>query len=177
MKKLLFSLVIALGAISVNAQEVGDMWVGGTAGFSAGDAETSFKFVPEVGYILSDNLAIAGSIGYTRIKESNNILRSNSGDVNGLSISPFLRYTFLKGSMGSLFVDGGVNVQFVGLCDDLANLQIGFRPGLAIPVSDKVALIGKFGFFGYDHDERTSSDNFGFDFNLNNIQIGAAFSF
>lgn len=186
MKKLFFTLAILLGAITINAQDVGKMWVGGhvAVGHSkpkGGDALTSFTVMPEFGYILQDNLGIGVSLGYTHSKQ---------GDVkgDGYKISPFLRYSFLKGDIGGLFVDGGVGYEhtkseFSTLGTKISRkdalLEVGFRPGVAINVSDKVILTAKYGHLGYQYtkegDQKTNS--FGFDFNLENCLFGMSLIF
>lgn len=190
MKKLLLSLAVALGAISVNAQEAGSMWVGGTVGFTYEDikgstsfgsysgSQTSYKILPEFGYVLSENLALGISVGYIHTEERSdeNLLGKHEGFV----AAPFLRSSFLKGSMGSLFIDTGVDYAHLksgGTKSDL--LQIGFKPGVAVTVSEKISLIGKFGFLGYTHAKEGAhkTNGYGFDFDLSNIQLGAAINF
>lgn len=185
MRKLLLSIVVALGAMTVNAQEAGGMWVGGSAGFQYVDTEggstTSFKILPEFGYILSENLAIGANLGYARLEGEGDFQGIGfDGKFDGFVFAPFVRCTFMKGSMGSLFVDTGVDyMQLKGGGSKLTGLGVGFTPGLALTVSEKISLIGKFGFLGYNHTKMGSikTDAFGFDLDLSNIQIGAAFNF
>jgi len=186
MKKLFFTLVIFLGALSVSAQDIGQMWVGGHVGFGYtkpkdGDSRTSFTIMPEFGYVLQDNLGIGISLGYTHSKQ---------GDIKGDSykISPFLRYSFLKGDIGSLFVDGGVGYEHTKkeypmssaiISRKDALLDVGFRPGVAINISDKVTLTAKYGFLGYQYTKEgdAKANSFGFDFDLENCLFGVNFVF
>ena len=56
MKKIMMTLVIALSAITANAQ----WYLGGSVGVASvkngnADAETVYKFVPEFGYTINDS--------------------------------------------------------------------------------------------------------------------------
>lgn len=199
MKKLFFTLALALGALTVSAQEAGSMWVGGSVGFSSSkvkglDSQVSYKILPEFGYILSDNLAVGINVGYGHSEglEAGDDLVSAlfsetaMPEADKFIVAPFLRYTFLKGSVGALFVDGGVgytHTKFkMGEAGDvkLDQFEVGFRPGVAFNVSERVALTGKFGFLGYEHGkvkEGGKIDTFGFNFDLSNILIGASLKF
>lgn len=63
------------------------------------------------------------------------------------------------------------------------DLEVGFRPGVAVNVSERVSLIGKFGFLGYQYGKTGSgntaakTNSFGFYFDLNNIQLGMNLKF
>jgi hypothetical protein len=74
MKKItiLFVAVIAMFATSANAQEKGEMYVGGTLGFSIASVGAnghmatggSFNVTPEFGYFVADNLKIGAELTY-----------------------------------------------------------------------------------------------------------------
>lgn len=200
MKKMFLTLAVALGVFaSASAQEAGQMWVGGTAGVwsskvKGGDSELSFKVMPEFGYNFTDNLAVGVVIGGAHVHGED--LKFDGGDQtsktsrNIYSVSPFLRYAVIKGDLGSLFVDGGVGYEWGKVCgvdSKLNNLEVGFRPGVSLNVSSKVALVSKFGFLGYQNHKTTTgkgegkikstTDNFGLDLDLRNIQLGAVVKF
>jgi len=187
MKKLIFTLAVLFCVATVSAQE--KYWVGGTVGIwsskvKGDDSQLSFKFKPEVGYILNDNMAVGLSIGAGHGQASDLVDGYDLGEsANVYTVNPFLRYTFLKGSLGALFVDGGIAWNHFNICggeDNDGNMyEIGFRPGLAINVSDKVALIGKFGFLGYQHTkiDEYKHDGFGLDLDLDNVEFGISFKF
>ncbi len=182
MKKLFFTLAILLSAITINAQDVGQMWVGGHVGFGSSKTKgekalTSFTIMPEFGYVLQENLGLGIAVGYEHAKQ---------GDVkeDGYKIAPFVRYSFLKGDIGGLFVDGGVgythlkeSYSSVSTKTDL--FEVGFRPGVAINVSSRIALTAKYGFLGYQHEKEgdAKTNSFGFDFNLNNCLFGMSLVF
>lgn len=212
MKKLFLSLAVALGVFtSAAAQEAGQMWAGGTVGLwsskvKGGDSQLSFKVMPELGYNLTENVAVGivigaahdhGGIGdletITSIAPSLNYdgnALTAEGAINSYKVSPFLRYTFLKGDLGGLFVDAGVGYQWSKACGvELKEnqLEIGLRPGIALNVSSKVALVSKFGFLGYQTAKVTAgkgadkgeykTNSFGFDFDMRNIEFGAVVKF
>ena len=79
MKKLLLTLtaVTALAFASQAQTEQGKVIVGGGIGFSSnevkdsGSKTTSFNIQPNVGYFVSDNIAIGAGIGYNWSKNEN----------------------------------------------------------------------------------------------------------
>lgn len=190
MKKLFFTLALALGALSISAQEAGSMWIGGSVGFSSSkvkgsDSQTSYKILPEFGYVLSENLAVGINVGYAHIEGQEvggPLQESKFDDANAFVVAPFLRYTFLKGDLGGLFVDAGVDYTHEkGKTSKVKSdeIGIGFKPGIAFNISEKVVLTGKFGFLGYEYEKRGSvkTNSFGFNFDMSQILIGASIKF
>lgn len=194
MKKVFLTLAIALGlTTAANAQDVGKMWVGGTVGFSAtkttydDNTKLDFKVLPEFGYILSENIGIGIALGGAHTNVSDELWGDTQ--VNTYIVNPFLRYTFLKGDIGALFFDAGAaygHQKYVNKGPLGQSLEVGFKPGVAINVSDNIALIGKFGFLGWQYQhldpktpllKKSHSNKFGFDFDMTNIQIGASLKF
>ena len=124
MKKYIFSFITVIIAFSAHAQEVGGMWVGGSSSGqytkpSKGDADKIVKINPEFGISLSDKIGIGINIGFEYAK---NLLSGESYSTDrelfsmfhkknrgkSFTASPFIRYTFFKGKLGSLFIDGGL---------------------------------------------------------------------
>ena len=107
MKKIVLSVIVALIAITANAQ----VYVGGTFGVGSDKVETegtevrntTFKILPEVGYELSEDWSVGTVVGYEYNK---------SGDVktNTFTIAPYARYFFLNSDVVRLFADGGFGV-------------------------------------------------------------------
>ena len=93
MKKIVLSIIVALIAITANAQ----VYVGGTFGVGSDKVETegtevkntTFKILPEVGYELNEDWSVGTVVGYEYNK---------SGDVktNTFTIAPYARYFFLN---------------------------------------------------------------------------------
>lgn len=197
MKKLFFTLAIVLGAITVSAQNSGNMWLGGSVGFNhdktkIGDVSsknTTWNILPEFGYFFQDNLAIAGRLGYQHTKKTGTIEVdgkdvSTSIKENSFIINPFLRYTFLKGSIGCLFIDGGIHAEF-GKASDIkfTEFGVGIKPGAMINIGNGFAVSATFGEFGYSHrntktkPEKTKSDNVDFGLNMNDLSLGITYNF
>ncbi len=195
MKKLSLLLILVLSTVLMtNAQDIGKFWVGGSVGFSSekekGDNArlNDFRIVPEVGYILSDKVGIGLSIGYRHNEFGGTVYENDSyyntkSRATGFSVSPFVRYTFLKGNIGGLFADGGFGyTQWKEKHVDgkYTAWDIGIRPGVAFNISDKIILTGKFGFFGYQQTKDKlnytgdvkKTDVFKFDLDLSQILLG-----
>lgn len=190
MKKLIFTLAIMLGlATTVSAQEVGQMWVGGSVGFNSskigdGDRVSSYRIIPEFGYAFSENMGVGIKLGYAHNKS---VLGIDATFKDAFTVNPFLRMAFLKGEMGSLFVDGGAGYTYGKSDKDpvtdkstkLNAWEVGFRPGVAVNVSKRITLTGKFGFLGYQHSKlgEIKTDDFGFDFDLGQTELGVSLVF
>lgn len=180
MKKLLLVFALVVGAVTVSAQEVGSVWVGGSAGITTskpkgGSSTTNYKFIPEVGYVLSDNLGVGVKLGYA--KDMQSFGKEGSLKVKTFNVNPFVRYTFLKGGIGSLFVDGGIgyaNSDIEGADKKMNTYELGFRPGVAINVTEKVSVLGHFGFLGYKNDKwgDYKKDTFGLDLDMTQFTLG-----
>ena len=161
MKKLFILAAFVLGAVSLNAQDVGQMWVGGSLGFSTSkvkdaDRQTSYKILPEFGYVVNENFGVGINVGFAHTEGRFANLYPNANLVaaeeDGIIVAPFLRYTLLKGDIGGMFLDGGVNYYYAkDKGNDLKTniFEVGIRPGVAISISDCLSLTGKFGFIGY----------------------------
>ena len=184
MKKLLMVLVAAAMAVSVNAQG----YFGGSIGVASvkhggADAETTYKFVPEIGWNFSNEWAAGVAFGYQ--KGACDLLYGGYGqdvDTEVFSVNPYVRYTAWNTNHVNLFVDGGIGL--ASYKDIGTEFSLGLRPGVAVSFSDKisfVAHIGFVGFVGFDSfspkGDGDSSNKIGVDLNGNNILFGLYFSF
>ena len=171
MKKMIFMAMMAICAVSANAQ----VWIGGNLGYdfdkNNGVKTHSLSISPEVGYNLSDKWAIAANLDYTYEKTVNGF------GVNNFTINPYVRYTFAKAGMASFFVDGSIGGGFekVENLDAEGVFGIGVQPGVALQISPKVCLVTKLGYLGYHHSD--NQDKFGFGVNNETITFGAYYSF
>lgn len=185
MKKLFLTITFLFSLlITMNGQDAGKVWVGGNAGFSStkvkgADAVTNYKILPEVGYMFSDNIGIGISLGYERTQVGIEDLTYNADQI---VVNPFVRYNFLRGDIGGLFIDGGIQyghakVKNTDLKEDMYG--IGFRPGATINISKNISFIGKFGILGYQHSKigEAKADWYGFDLSLDNVEFGISFVF
>ncbi len=180
MKKLLLTIAVVLGlSTTLSAQSPGNIWVGGSVGFNTSktknaDRLTNYNVIPEIGYVVSDSWGVGVKLGYAH----DEVVRNNhKNKVDGFGVNPFARYTFAKGDIGGLFVDGGVGYTYSKTKgSDIKNheIEVGFRPGVAFNVTDNIALTGKFGFLGYQYDKlgELKTNSFGFDFDLSQIMLG-----
>ncbi len=185
MKKILMTIAAAFVAVSMSAQ----VYLGGSFAFQAwnsqklvGDkSETVFKILPEIGYNLNDEWAVGTVIGYESNKFSGiDIDGVNFGSESAFAFCPYARYTFAKLGKVNLFVDGGVD--FISASDaDWTSLGIGFKPGLAVNLTDKLSFVSHIGFIGYeelnpDGDENNISE-FGIDLSGANLTFGLYYNF
>ncbi len=182
MKKILMTLAAACMAVTMNAQ----VFVGGSVGVASikngnADAETTYKFVPEVGYNISDEWAVGVALGYQ--KGACSLLNGTYGqDVTTevFSINPYARYTVFNSQLVNVFVDGGVGF---GSYKDLGTeFSIGLKPGVALKLNDNLSFVTHFGFVGFnsfspDADGVDTSNATGVDFDQNNLTFGLYWNF
>lgn len=180
MKKILMTMVAAFAAVSMNAQ----VYVGGSVAFEAwssqklaGDkSETVFKIMPEIGYNLNDEWAIGTVIGYQNDKFNG----VNGVSESAFTIAPYARYTFSKLGKVNLFVDGGVGFTSASKAD-WTELEVGFKPGLAVNLTDNLSFVSHIGFIGYDLLNPDGDDNnismFGLSLDATDITFGLYYSF
>ncbi|MBO4314622.1 MAG: porin family protein [Prevotella sp.] len=182
MKKVMMTLIAAVMTMAASAQ----VYVGGSVGIASvkngnADAETTYKFVPEIGYSFSDELALGVALGYQ--KGACDLINGGIGtdvDTELFSVNPYLRYTFLNTKYVNAFVDGGLGY---GSAKDLGTLfQVGLKPGVAINFNDKFSFVAHFGFIGYNSfnpkaDGIDTSNAVGVDLDGNNITFGLYYNF
>ena len=184
MKKVFLSLVVLASSLAASAQ----MYVGGEVGLWRDyDANnTSFSIAPEVGYNLSDKLAIGLSIAYDY-----NYL-GNDKKVNAIKVAPYARYTYAKFGNVNLFLDGGFGfktykVSVDGESGDAQNAwEVGLKPGLSVNLTSKLSFIAHVGFFGYRDSDDSVIDSYrseylgngiGFQLSGNDLNFGLLYNF
>ncbi|MBQ9231280.1 MAG: porin family protein [Prevotella sp.] len=184
MKKIMMTLVAVAMATTMNAQA----YIGGGIGFqttSQGDVtNTVIKLIPEVGYNLDANWAVGIALGYGHTKNSvevNGVETSVKADV--FAISPYARYTFAKFDKVNLFVDGGLSYTHTKAGNDKNNtFAIGFKPGVAVNLNDKLSFVAHVGFLGYqnskdDYDGAEAANTFGLDLDGSSLTFGLYYNF
>ena len=180
MKKILMTIAAAFVAVSMNAQ----VYLGGSFAFEAwnsqklaGDKnETVFKIMPEIGYSISDEWAIGTVIGY----ESDKFKGVNGVSESAFVFAPYARYTFANLGKVNLFVDGGVD--FISASDaDWTELAVGFKPGVAVNLTDKLSFVSHVGFIGWDQYNPDGDDNniskFGLNLSGADLTFGLYYNF
>lgn len=172
MKKFFTLAAMAVMALGAFAQ---DWYAGGSVGFwrNSTDNETYFNILPEVGYNLTDNVAVGAVFGYSYQYQD----RVN---VNLFNIDPYVRYTCLKSGKVRLFIDGGIDLG-IGWSkahgdksDTAVTYGIGIKPGVSYSLSDSfsvVAHIGQIGFQG-GNDASHAPNEGGLMFDTNKLSIG-----
>ena len=180
------------------------VYVGGSLGFESrkgndGDkASMAFAIKPEIGYTLSDNLAVGIQLGYSASNDGNakSVLNNGLDAMYGskpagaktygvFSVAPYARYTFAKSGIASFFVDGGVYASFLTGGDDLYKgtvFGVGVRPGVKLAASEKVDVIAKLGYIGWqgankDADAYFAKSSFGVNIDNTNLELGVLYNF
>ena len=185
MKKLFIAVFVALTAMAANAQS----WVGGSFGIDVvapkgEQTVTTFSIAPEYGYSINDKWDIA-----VALEEETTFY--DDYDVNVISLEPFARYTFAKAGIASFFVDGAIGfgceyTNYEGkMLDNVAwGFSIGFKPGIKLEITENLALVTKFGFFGYsrfqaadEYLDATTYDSFGLKIDGDALSFGMHWSF
>jgi outer membrane protein len=203
MKKLLIFTAVALIAISANAQQ-GSLYVGlgnisfwdngdgftgtGIAVASQGDNSTTFYgLAPEIGYFLSDDLAIGTGIGIggRSVKDDDNTYFS-------FEISPYVRYFIKRSDNFGFYLQGGfgfastTNGKYRNANGDLKDntttlFEIGVVPGVSYALSDNFSLTASFGQLGYSSSKAASADDalnvFGLSLDASTLQFGLFYTF
>ena len=177
MKKLVMTLVAAVIAVSASAQ----VYLGGGIGFSSvkikgADAETTFKFLPEVGYNIDESWAVGMVIGYSKGAP----MAFNDGVTETFAVNPYVRYTALKTKYVNLFFDGTVG--YASVKDEGSVYEFGIKPGLAVNLNEHFSFVTHVGFFGYNlidpkADGVKNSSQFGLNLDGRNNTFGVYYNF
>lgn len=195
MKKILMIAVMAVAAVSANAQ----WYIGGSFGLNFtkatkdADSQTTLNIAPEVGYNINDNWAVGAQVGFGMV---NNLLDISEGSANetgtSFTITPYARYTFAKTGIASFFCDGYVSFssQNYGYNDFYKTtvkygksgsvFSVGIRPGISLKASDKVSLVAILGNLSYtknSDDVLGGGSNFGINADNNDISLGVYYNF
>ncbi|MDD7247203.1 MAG: outer membrane beta-barrel protein [Prevotellaceae bacterium] len=175
MKKIIMMAVMAVAAVSANAQS----WVGGSLGFSnskvdgAESSVTQFEIKPEVGYSLNENWDVALGVGYSFNNESVN--------TNAFEINPYVRYKFVKAGNFYAFCDGGLTYMTThkqGAEKNMNVFGVGFNPGIGYDLTEKVFLVAHIGDLSYAHGWQGDFKTNAFNLSLtSNISFGAYVKF
>ena len=153
MKKILMTIAAAFAAVSMNAQ----IYVGGGVGFASYDngaeSKTSFKLLPEIGYVLDDDMAIGITFGYEQGNVTDAIESGKgSGDFpKTLTVAPYLRYNVAKFGPVTVFGDAQLsfkNIDWDGYKENAFGL--GILPGVAVNLTKELSFVSHLGYLGYN---------------------------
>jgi len=183
MKKIMMTLAAVAVAATMNAQ----VYLGGGIGFQTssydGNSETYFTIIPEIGYNINENWAVGMTIGYgeTKTKIDFEGIKINE-KVKSFSVAPYARYTFAKFDHVNLFVDGTVGYEYENNAGIKTNtFAIGFKPGVAVNLNDKLSFVAHVGFLGYENEKVKGADKstntFGVNLNGSNLSFGVYYNF
>lgn len=173
MKKLFISLFVAMTALCAQAQ----VYVGGGIGFGVASYDTDdvmiYKLRPDVGYSFDDKWAAGVAFGWQG---------ASKGGQKAVSINPYLRYTFAKFKSVNLFVDGTVGYEHkYGGVEHTDLFQVGFKPGVAVALNDKLSFVAHVGFLGFetekDVDTKAKVNYYGFDIDGGDLSFGLYYNF
>ena len=195
---MILAALVAVASLSANAQ----VWVGGEVGFSAGKttnngtklgAGADFNLIPEIGYTLNDKFDIAVAIGIAHNNGNGKAYAGSEGydaygmvldDVNrnAFTLNPYVRYKFANAGDFTFFVDGGFSytmIHYSGIDDNANQWGLGFKPGIAYNISDKVSLVAHIGRLDYNFFKQGDIKNNEFNMGVsgNNLTFGAYVSF
>lgn len=185
--------VAVFGFTTINAQDdkttggfvEGDIYVSGSVGLNNskfGDAKTnSFTFSPNVGYFISENIAL--ELGLT-IGSSENEAETKTSDLaaslGGIYFfTPANQFSFTLGAAVSYNTskvepNGGGETKFNGF-------GLGITPGVNYFVSDCIALRAFVGALSYTSGKVDGADDslnrFGLNLNLSDINFGITYKF
>ncbi len=196
MKKVMLMVAFMVATVAASAQ----VYIGGGIGFSSEkegyangdeepDAATKFHFTPEIGYNLSDKLAVGLGLNFTTTKPNDDIKYFD------FEIAPYARWTFVKWNRVSLFLEGGLAYGFNKEKEDIPSgnktetvekkdsyFKIGVKPGLRVDLTDHVALMTRVGWLGYecrmpDGEDMNNGSRFGLDVDGENLTFGVLYTF
>jgi hypothetical protein len=108
--------------------------MGGSFRILDNSENTFIHIAPEIGTNLNEKFAVAGSLAYYNLDGSSMV-----------GFSPYVRYTFVKKGLLSLFADGGVDLYL----DDQVYLGVGITPGILVNTHTPVSFFAKYGYVGY----------------------------
>ena len=167
-KFFLLTLLITI-ITSVYAQEY-SWWAGGRTTLWAGDDKTTVIVAPEVGYNLNHMFTVAASVGLHSYRTK---VGSDWVNSEGVVLNPYIRYNAFKKGVLFGYVDGGVEFG-VG---DFKGVQVGFKPGIAVAITDRFVVALQYGFIGYSDGKGTGPNirEEGVGIDLSGYQSGLAF--
>lgn len=196
MKKVLLSAVALLAFGFANAQEEksnggfskGDVFV--TGAFTLGSEKTgdvkssSFEIAPQVGYFLTENIAIGGKLGFASMKAEN--AGGDTQDLAGLTVGGFGRYYFTPASQFSLFAQLGVD--YSSMDNKLADYKesefgLGLGAGLNYFVSSNFSIEAGVAVLGYSSNDNgggsgvDKTNNFSFGGDWRAVTFGVNYKF
>ena len=183
MKKIFAIALVAMMTMTANAQ----VYVGGGVGLLTssydGNSETYFSILPEIGYNINEDWAVGIAVGYGEAKSKVNVAGVKVTEkVKTFQIAPYARYTFAKFDKVNLFVDGSVGYKHENFAGVKTNtFAVGFKPGVAVNLNDKLSFVAHVGFLGYENEkikgDDKSTNTFGVALDGSKLSFGVYYNF
>jgi len=207
MKKIIFAAAALFAFGFANAQDStestggkgyanGDVFISGSVGFtsqSMGDFKSnSFNITPMVGFMVSDNIAVGGMLGYS--SSTADVSDEDFGTVelktNAFSVGAFGRYYATPASDFSFF--GQASLAYTSMSTEfdvegseevkVNGFGIAVSPGLSYFIGSNWAIEATIGALSYssmkpDYDGAESTDTFGLNLDLTNVTFGVVYKF
>ena len=199
MKKVILSAMAVFALSFANAQEdsnggfgQGDLFATGSVGFNSDKMDeakgSNFYFRPEVGYFLTENIALGLGIEFGSAKNDGLDAYSDTYKTNEFSGEVFGRYYFTPANQFSLFAQVGLGLGNVKMEDGAGNEQkvnaFGINAGLGANyfLTSNWALQANWGLLGYssakvDAPGAEAYTSFGLNVDLSAINFGVLYKF
>lgn len=184
MKKFVLAAVMAVVSfVSVQAQ----VRLGGSVSlwYNQDSEVTTYTLMPEIGYKLNDKFEVGTFVGFNGGALSD----SNRKTAFSFAFKPFVRYTFLRSGIFSMFCEGGFDIVTgnaseidggVKTFNNRTAFAIGFRPGIDVELTKNWSLESHLGFLGYSANEKhvfgAYHSGIGFTF-ANAVSLGLIYQF
>lgn len=197
MKKVILSAMAVFAFTFANAQEgtgfsQGDLFATGSVGFNSDKMDEAkgneFYFRPEVGYFLTENIALGLGIDFGSAKNDGLDAYSDAYKTNSFGAEVFGRYYFTPASQFSLFGQFGIGFGNVKAEDGAGNEAkvntFGVNAGLGANyfVANNWALQASWAGLGYnsaklDAPGAEAYTSFGLNVDLSAISLGVLYKF
>ena len=204
MKKIILSVAAVFAFGFANAQEEtkeagnggfakGDLFVSGSVGFNSAKMDEAkgneFNFRPEVGYFLTENIALGLGLEVGSAKNEGIDLYSDAYKTNSFGAEVFGRYYFTPANQFSLFAQLGVgyasvNTEAVEGAEEFKVNAFGINAGLGLNyfVANNWALQANWAGLGYnsakaDVDGAEAMNTFGLNVDMSAINFGVLYKF
>jgi hypothetical protein len=196
MKKMILTVaaVFALGLAQAQDSNKGEgfgkgsMYLSGTANFSRENVDgykvDNLIIAPGIGYFLTENLALEGSLAYLSGKAFNSSV-GYEAENSGMGINAGVRYFWTPASKFSLSLGG--NISYASIKTEVPSIGVDFTSkviGVNVPVglhyfvSDSFAITSTWGGLGYSTNdnggngaEKTNEFSFGLDMSAINFGL------
>ena len=199
MKKILLFTVLLVFGYTANAQEEetnsdgygwskGDVYISGSVGIWSprpGDAkDNSFNIMPQVGFLVSDNIAIGGQLGFMSYT-SDDSRGDTIEDANTFMIGAYGKYLFSPQNRLNPYL--GVGFNYMSSKYDIGDyksngFEIGAGAGLIYALCESFYIGANYGILSYstekpDFDDAESTDTFTLGLDWKNLNFSLAYRF